>query len=70
MEYQITAHGFRSTFKDWAIEHTDYPDEISELALAHVNSDKSRAAYARSGAFEKCRKLMEEWTKYCERVVD
>jgi len=69
MEYQITALGFRSTFKDWAIEHTDYPDEISELALAHVNSD-TRAAYARSGAFEKRRKLMEEWTKYGERIVD
>ncbi len=65
MGYQITAHGFRSTFKDWAIEHTDYPDEISELALAHVNSDKTRAAYARSDAFDKRRTLMMDWAKFC-----
>lgn len=67
--YKVTSHGFRSTFKDWAIEHTEFADEISELALAHVNSDKTRAAYARSDAIEKRRKLMESWSRYCYSFV-
>ena len=67
--YKVTSHGFRSTFKDWATEHTEFADEISELALAHVNNDKTRAAYARSDALDKRRKLMEMWTNYCYRDV-
>ncbi len=63
--YQVTAHGFRSTFKDWARSHTAYPDEVSELALAHVNDDKTRAAYARDGLLDKRRQLMGEWVRYC-----
>lgn len=70
MGYEVTVHGFRSTFKDWAIEHTEFPDEISELALAHVNSDKTRAAYARSDAFEKRRLLMADWAKFCGAYVN
>ncbi|MCG8612014.1 MAG: site-specific integrase, partial [Pseudomonadales bacterium] len=65
MGYSITAHGFRSTFKDWAREHTTYADEVSELALAHVNSDATRAAYARSALIEKRRLLMADWSLYC-----
>ncbi|WP_288131792.1 tyrosine-type recombinase/integrase [Microbulbifer sp.] len=66
---QVTAHGFRSTFKDWCIEYTAFPDEISELALAHVNSDKTRAAYARSDAFKKRAQLMAEWERYCQGLA-
>ena len=63
----ITTHGFRSTFKDWASETTNFPDHVSEAALAHVSADKVRAAYARSDLFEKRRKLMEAWADHCAR---
>lgn len=65
MERPYTVHGFRSTFKDWARENTQYRDEITELALSHVNSDETRAAYARSDLLETRRELMQEWEKYC-----
>lgn len=65
MEVPATAHGFRSTFKDWAREYTAYADEVSELALAHVNSDATRAAYARSELIDKRRLLMADWERYC-----
>ena len=65
MDQPVTAHGFRSTFKDWAREHTAYADEVSELALAHVNSDATRAAYARSELIDKRRQLMGDWEQYC-----
>jgi integrase len=63
----ITTHGFRSTFKDWASESTNFPDHLSEAALAHASADKVRAAYARSDLFEKRRKLMEAWAAFCDR---
>jgi integrase len=62
---RIVPHGFRSSFKDWAMEFTDYPDEVTELALSHVNSDKTRAAYARSQLIDKRRLLMDDWENYC-----
>jgi len=62
--YDVTAHGFRSSFKDWCTEKTDYPDEVSELALAHINSDKTRAAYARSQLIDKRRELMNDWDSF------
>ena len=65
MERPITAHGFRSTFKDWARERTAYADEVSELALAHVNSDATRAAYARSELIDKRRLMMADWEQFC-----
>lgn len=65
MDQPVTSHGFRSTFKDWAREHTAYADEVSELALAHVNSDATRAAYARSELIDKRRLLMADWECYC-----
>lgn len=61
----VTVHGFRSTFKDWARETTDYPDDMSEVVLAHVISDKTRAAYARGTLIEKRRALMQDWADYC-----
>ena len=65
MDQPATAHGFRSTFKDWARERTAYADEVSELALAHVNNDATRAAYARSELIDKRRLLMADWEKFC-----
>jgi integrase len=61
----ITAHGFRSTFRDWAGETTAYPREVIEHALAHQLADKAEAAYARGTQFEKRRRLMSDWAKHC-----
>lgn len=61
----ITQHGFRSTFMDWAAETTPYPVAVADMALAHVISDKVRAAYQRGDLFEKRRALMQEWADYC-----
>lgn len=61
----ITPHGFRTTFKDWSRINTDYADEVSEIQLAHINSDSTRAAYARDSLIDKRRDLMNEWAKYC-----
>lgn len=65
MGVDAVPHGFRSTFKDWARSCTAYADEVSELALAHVNSDATRAAYARDELLLKRRLLMQEWGKFC-----
>jgi integrase len=62
----LTAHGFRSTFRDWAGETTAYPREVIEHALAHQLKDKAEAAYARGTLFEKRRGLMEDWAKHCD----
>jgi len=61
----ITTHGFRSTFRDWAAEQTNYPREVAEMALAHSVSDKVEAAYRRGDLFDKRRLLMESWAAYC-----
>lgn len=58
-------HGFRSSFKDWARNRNKYADEVSELALAHVNSDETRAAYARDELFDLRKPMMKEWAKHC-----
>lgn len=67
--YNVTAHGFRSTFSTWAQECTSYEAEVVELALAHINSDATRAAYARSELIEKRRLLMNDWADYCFSTV-
>lgn len=64
----ITAHGFRSTFRDWAAECTNFPSEAVEMALAHVIEDKTEAAYRRGDLFDKRRQLMDEWTKFCAAI--
>jgi len=61
----FTVHGFRSSFKDWASEQTSYPNEVSEIALAHKVGDKVENAYRRTDLFEKRRRLMEDWADYC-----
>ena len=61
------AHGFRSSFRDWAAEKTDHPREVIEAALAHVVQNKVEAAYARSDLFERRRLLMDDWSEYLAR---
>jgi integrase len=61
-----TVHGFRSSFRDWAGNVSNFPREITETALAHVIGDKAEQAYRRSDALEKRRKLMDAWATYCE----
>jgi integrase len=62
----LTAHGFRSTFSDWAAERTAYPRETVEMALAHAIESKVEAAYRRGDLFEKRRRLMADWAGFCE----
>lgn len=69
MGLQVTAHGFRSTFRDWAGETTAYPREVIEHALAHQLKDKAEAAYARGTLFDKRRRLMADWSKFCATVA-
>jgi len=68
MGVDATPHGFRSTFKDWARNRTAYADEVSELALAHVNSDATRAAYARDELLPQRKRLMADWAKFCDTI--
>lgn len=63
----VVPHGFRSTFRDWAADRTSYPKDLAEMALAHTVSDKVEAAYRRSDMFDKRRRLMEEWDRFCAR---
>ena len=58
-------HGFRSTFRDWASEHTNYPRDVAEMALAHAIGDKVEAAYRRGDLFEKRRLMMAAWATFC-----
>ena len=62
----FTVHGFRSAFRDWAGERTNFPREIAEAALAHVVGDATERAYRRGDALEKRRSLMEAWGGFCE----
>lgn len=66
MGVAVTAHGFRSTFRDWVAEETNWPSDLAEAALAHVVSDKTVAAYQRGTMLEKRRELMAAWAAYCE----
>lgn len=64
----VTVHGFRSSFRDWAGEMTAYPDDVCEAALAHTVASKTKAAYFRTDLFEKRRRLMDDWSLFCERT--
>lgn len=65
----ITVHGFRSTFRDWAGDMTTYPRELAEMALAHAVGEEVERASRRGTAFEKRREMMQEWAVYCEGTV-
>lgn len=66
MELSVTAHGFRSTFSDWAAEHTRHPREVVEMALAHTIKNRVEAAYRRGDLLDKRRRLMEDWERFAQ----
>lgn len=68
MELMVTVHGFRSAFRDWVAEQTDYSGEVAEAALAHTVSNKVEAAYRRTDFLDKRRLLMRDWAAFCKRV--
>ena len=61
----LTVHGFRSTFRDWAAEETEFPSEVVEMALAHTIESEVERAYRRGDLFQKRRTLMDAWGVYC-----
>jgi len=65
----ITVHGFRSTFRDWAAERTTVVGEVAEASLAHAVANKVEAAYRRSDLFEKRRVLMQQWGGFCDQQI-
>ncbi len=65
---EITVHGFRSSFRDWAAERTNYSREVAEMALAHAVGDKVEAAYRRGDLLEKRRRIMADWAKHCALI--
>ena len=69
MGTNVTVHGFRSSFRDWASETTGYSHEVCEMALAHTITNKAEAAYRRGDLFEKRRQLMNDWAEFCNSVA-
>lgn len=67
MGVDVTSHGFRSTFRDWAAERTNYPRDVAEMALAHTIGDKVEAAYRCGDLFGKRQRLMEDWARFIAR---
>ena len=65
MEEPVTVHGFRSSFRTWVAEETNFPGEVAEAALAHQNPNEVERAYQRGGLLDKRRKLMEAWGEFC-----
>lgn len=65
----LTVHGFRSTFRDWAAEQTSYPHEMAEMALAHAVNNKTEAAYRRGDLFKKRIRMMNDWQKHCGTIA-
>jgi len=65
MDVDVTVHGFRSGFRDWAAECTGYAHEVAEMALAHTIDNKVERAYRRGDLFEKRRRLMDDWGTFC-----
>jgi integrase len=68
MGVQAVQHGFRSTFRDWAAEHTNYPPYVAEMALAHAIGDKVEAAYRRGDLFLKRKAMMKDWAAFCSEA--
>ena len=67
MQCGVTAHGFRSSFRDWAAERTNYPNDVAEMALAHTVADKVEAAYRRGELLEKRKRMMDDWSAFCRQ---
>ncbi|MFC0399248.1 tyrosine-type recombinase/integrase [Paraburkholderia rhizosphaerae] len=68
-QLEATPHGFRSTFRDWASEYTNYPRELAEVALAHLKGDATEAAYWRGDVLEKRRQMMVDWADFIAKPV-
>ena len=68
LKLEAVPHGFRSTFRDWCAEQTDYPNEVAEMALAHAVSNKVEAAYRRGDLLVKRQQLMQDWANYALRL--
>lgn len=68
--FNCTVHGFRSSFRDWAGERTNYPRDLCEMALAHTIKDKAEAAYRRGDMLEKRRQMMQDWQKFCDTATN
>lgn len=66
MKVDVTVHGFRSGFRDWAAESTGYAHEVAEMALAHTIENKVERAYRRGDLFDKRRRLMDDWAAFCD----
>ena len=64
LKLEAVPHGFRSTFRDWCAEQTDYPNEVAEMALAHTVGNKVEAAYRRGDLLAKRQQLMQDWADY------
>ncbi len=64
-----TVHGFRSSFRDWVAEKTNYPGEVAEAALAHTIANKVEAAYRRTDYLDKRKPLMADWAKFVARPM-
>ena len=67
MKVDAVPHGFRSTFRDWASERTNYPRDAAEMALAHAIGDKVEAAYRRGDLFDKRCRMMNDWAAFCDQ---
>jgi integrase len=67
MDVPVTVHGFRSTFRDWCAEETQYPGEVAEAALAHAIPNKVEAAYRRTDFFDRRKSLMNDWAYFCAK---
>ena len=65
MNSAATTHGFRSSFRDWVGDKTNFPGELAELALAHKVGDATEQAYRRGDGFEKRRRIMDAWARFC-----
>ena len=63
----VTTHGFRSSFRDWAADQTDYPAEVAEHALAHLEGSATVRSYLTTDMFNKRRRLMRDWAAYIAR---
>jgi len=68
MKVDAVPHGFRSTFRDWISETTNYPNHVAEMALAHTIGNKVEAAYRHGDLFNKRVLLMEDWAKFCFKM--
>jgi integrase len=70
MKVNAVPHGFRSTFRDWCAENTNFPREVAEMALAHTIENATEAAYRRGDLFMKRRRLMDAWAKFCNTIPE